>query len=119
VHRTNNGPAMTDTSSESEFVFVYSTFPDEAAAKRVAEALVTARLAACVNIHGPMTSVYAWQGKLEIGPEYAIYAKTRRSLAGHAITTARPLHPHTIPCFLVLPIDDGNDDYLAWVREQT
>lgn len=105
--------------SDPEFVFVYSTFPDEASAKRVAEALVNAKLAACVNIHGPMTSVYEWQRKLETGPEYAAFIKTRASLVPAVTEAARPLHPYTVPCFLVLPIAGGNDDYLSWARAQT
>jgi periplasmic divalent cation tolerance protein len=104
---------------DSEFIFVYSTFPDDASAKRVAEALVREKLAACVNIHGPVTSVYQWEGKLETGPEFAAFVKTRRSLADKVIATARPLHPYTVPCFLVLPIESGSDDYFAWARNQT
>jgi periplasmic divalent cation tolerance protein len=104
--------------SDSEFVFVYSTFPDEASARRVAEALVSARLAACVNLW-PMTSVYEWQDKLETGAEIAAFIKTRRALVEQVIAAARPLHPYTLPCFLILPIEGGNDDYLAWVRDQT
>ena len=103
----------------SEFVFLYSTFPDEASAKRVAEALVNAKLAACVNISAPMTSVYEWNGKLETGAEIAAFIKTRRVLVDDAIAMARPLHPYSVPCFLVLPIEGGNADYLAWARDQT
>jgi periplasmic divalent cation tolerance protein len=105
--------------SDSEFVFLYSTFPDEASAKRVAEALVSAKLAACVNLSAPMTSVYEWQGKLETGFEVAAFIKTRRALVEEAIAAARPLHPYTLPCFLILPIEGGNADYLAWARAQT
>ncbi len=105
--------------SDSEFVFLYSTFPDEASARRVAEALVNAKLAACVNLSAPMTSVYQWQGKLETGPEVAAFIKTRRALVDEAIAAARPLHPYTLPCFLILPIEGGNADYLAWARTQT
>jgi periplasmic divalent cation tolerance protein len=104
---------------DSEFVFVYSTFPDEAAAKNVAEALVTQRLAACVNIYPPMHSIYEWQGKLEAGTEVAAFIKTRRAKVDEVIAAARPLHPYTVPCFLVLPICEGNEDYLAWARTQT
>jgi len=104
---------------ETEFVFVYSTFPDEASARRVAETLVAQKLAACVNIYPPMTSVYEWQGKLETGPEVAAFIKTRASLVDDVIKTARSLHPYSVPCFLTLPIESGNDDYLAWARGQT
>lgn len=105
--------------SDTEFVFVYSTFPDADSAKRVAEELVRSKLAACVNIHGPMTSIYEWQGKLESGPEFAAFIKTRRALVHDVIATARKLHPYTVPCFLVLPIEGGNNDYLDWARRQT
>jgi periplasmic divalent cation tolerance protein len=110
---------MTIAMNDSEFVFVYSTFPDETSAKRVAEALVTAKLAACVNIYPPIHSVYEWQGKLESGPEVAAFIKTRRSCVEAVMTAARPLHPYTTPCFLVLPIAAVNSDYLAWARDQT
>jgi periplasmic divalent cation tolerance protein len=103
----------------SEFVLVYSTFPDAPAAERVARALVETKLAACVNIHGPMTSVYEWEGKLETGPEFAAFIKTRRANVERVIAAARPLHPYSVPCFLVLPIESGNDDYLSWARKQT
>ena len=105
--------------SESEFVFVYSTFPDREAAEKAGRALVEARLAACVNIFAPMTSIYEWEGKLEASEEFAVFIKTRGELADRAITAARPLHPYTLPCFLILPIAGGNNDYLAWAREQT
>lgn len=105
--------------NESEFVFIFSTFPDEAAARRVAEALVRQRLAACVNIHPPMQSIYEWEGQLESGPEVAALIKTRRALIDEVIAAARPLHPYVTPCFLVLPISGGNEDYLAWARDRT
>ena len=106
--------------SDSEFVFVYSTFPDEAAANRVAHALVTGKLAACVNVYPPMMSVYEWQGKLETGPEVAAFIKkTRRALVDEVIAVARSLHPYSVPCFLILPIEGGNSDYLDWARAQT
>jgi periplasmic divalent cation tolerance protein len=105
--------------SASEFVFVYSTFPDEAAARRVGEVLVKNRLAACVNIYPPMHSIYEWQGQLESGPEVAAFIKTRAAQVDTVMAAARALHPYTMPCFLVLPISSGNEDYLAWARART
>jgi periplasmic divalent cation tolerance protein len=105
--------------SDGEFVFLYSTFPDAAAAERVSRVLVEKHLAACVNIHPPMTSAYEWEDKLEVATEVAAFIKTRRALVDDAINAARPLHPYSAPCFLVLPIAGGNEDYLAWAREQT
>ncbi len=77
------------------------------------------KLAACVNIHGPIKGIYAWEGRIENGTEFAAFIKTRRALADEVIARSRPLHPYSVPCFLVLPIETGNDDYLAWAREQT
>jgi len=110
--------AMSDKHG-SEFVFVYATFPDQASAVKVAEHLVQAKLAACVNLSAPITSIYAWQGKLETSTEIAALIKTRRALADLVIAAARPLHPYTVPCFVILPIDGGSEDYLGWVRAQT
>jgi periplasmic divalent cation tolerance protein len=105
--------------ADSEFVFIYSVFPNRAVAEKIARTLLEARLAACVNIFPPMASLYEWEGKLETGRETAAIIKTRRTLANRVIETARPLHPYTIPCFLILPVAGGNADYLDWMRAQT
>jgi periplasmic divalent cation tolerance protein len=105
--------------AESEFVFVYSTFPDRAGAEAVARTLVEGGLAACVNILPPMTSFTRWEGRLERAEECAVLIKTRRALCDAAVAAARPLHPYQTPCFLVLAVDGGNEDYLAWARAQT
>jgi periplasmic divalent cation tolerance protein len=102
-----------------DFCFVYSTFPNQESAMKVARALVGAQLAACVNIHPPMTSVYVWQEKREETSEIAVFIKTRRSLIKECVDAARPLHPYTLPCFMVLPIIGGNEDYLTWACNQT
>lgn len=103
----------------SEFVFVYSTFPDHESALRVAEHLVREKLAACANLSAPITAVYEWQSKLETASEIAVLIKTRRSLTERVIEAARTLHPYSLPCFVVLPVEGGSEEYLNWVRAQT
>jgi periplasmic divalent cation tolerance protein len=66
-----------------------------------------------------MQSIYEWEGKLETSSEVAMFIKTRREHVEEAIAAARPLHPYSVPCFLVLPIEGGNMDYLAWARQMT
>jgi periplasmic divalent cation tolerance protein len=105
--------------ANSEFCFVYSTFPDTESASAAARAMVEQKLAACVNVYPPMTSFYMWQDKMEDGAEVSTFIKTRRAMVPDVIAALRPLHPYTTPCFLVLPIEGGNPDYLAWAREQT
>jgi periplasmic divalent cation tolerance protein len=102
-----------------EFVLVYSVFPNHEVAEKIARVILNARLAACVNIFPPMTSLCEWGGKLETSRETAAIIKTRRSLAEKVIEAARPLHPHTIPCFLILPVAGGNPEFLNWLHGQT
>lgn len=83
-------------SETARFVFVYTTLPDEAAARRIAADLVKAKLAACVNIYPQMTSVYEWEGKLETAPEVGCFIKTRETLAPDLMQALRKLHP--TPC---------------------
>ncbi len=99
--------------------FVYTTLPDEAVASSMARALIDSRLAACCNIMAPMRSVYRWGGGIENQREIPMFIKTRRALADRVIEAARPLHPYTTPCFLVLPIESANAPYLAWALAET
>ncbi len=102
-----------------DFCFIYSTYPDSESAHAAARTLLSKKLAACVNVYPPMTSFYAWKGQQEEETEIATFIKTRRNLVDKAIAALRPLHPYSTPCFLILPVEGGNSDYLAWVREQT
>ena len=107
------------TEASLDFCFIYSTFPDADSAHAAAKMLLGQKLAACVNVYPPMTSFYVWQGEQQEETEVAVFIKTRRALVDKAIAALRPLHPYSTPCFLILPIEGGNADYLAWVREQT
>ena len=103
----------------NEFCFVYSTYPNKETALAAARLLVEMKLAACVNIYPPMTSVYTWESKREETTELAAFIKTRRTLADKAIAAAWEIHPYEVPCFVVLPIEAGSPDYFTWVRNQT
>ncbi|HEY3637045.1 MAG TPA: divalent-cation tolerance protein CutA, partial [Rhizomicrobium sp.] len=63
--------------TQSEFVLVYSTFPNHEVAEKIGRALLEAKLAACVNIFPPMLSLYEWEGKLQAERETAAIIKTR------------------------------------------
>jgi periplasmic divalent cation tolerance protein len=100
-------------------VLIYSTFPSPAEAERVGGSLVDRGLAACVNIFPGMTAIYMWEGKREQGSEAAMLIKTRAALADEVIAAARKLHPYTNPALVVLPIEGGSADFLAWIAAQT
>lgn len=100
----------------TEFVFIYTPLPSVEAAERLARALVEAKLAACVNIYPGVVSLYEWKGEIARESEVVAFIKTRRAIADEAMAAARALHPYDVPALLVLPIAEGNQDYLAWAR---
>ena len=103
----------------TEIVIVLTTAPDDERAEAWARILVEERLAACVNIHGPMISFYRWKGVIERDAERQVVIKTTRTRVTALRTRLRELHSYELPEFVVLPVDDGSDEYLKWVEEQT
>ena len=97
-------------------VLVYTTFARLDDAKRVGDALVAAKLAACVNIFPGMVSIYEWKGGArEVADEVAMIIKTRRSLADAVLAETKRLHPYELPALLVLPTESGSDEYCGWM----
>ena len=103
----------------NEFCFLYSTYPDLESARTAARLVIDKRLAVCVNIYPEMTSIYMWEGKREEAGEFAAFIKTRRTLVDAATAALWETHSYELPCFVVLPIEGGTSDYLAWARAQT
>lgn len=102
-----------------DYVIVLTTFPSDAEAAEFAATLVRERLAACVNIQDEMISLYHWQGELQRDAERQVVIKTTRDRLDELWTRVRELHPYEVPEFIVLPIIDGSDAYLRWMREMT
>lgn len=103
---------------DGEFVFIYTTLPSMAAAEALGRVLVAEKLAACVNIHPGVRSVYEWEGKVAVEDEVSAFIKTRAALVDAAMARLSALHPYDVPALLVLPIIAGNTDYLEWARGQ-
>jgi len=101
-----------------DYSLVYITTQDEGEAEKIGRTLVKEKLAACVNIH-PINSVYRWEGRVEAEREAAMLVKTRADLVDEVINRVKELHPYEVPCVISLPIIQGNDDYLNWIREST
>lgn len=100
-------------------VLIYTTWPDSASAEAAAGALVAQGLAACVNILGPATAIYAWQGEIERDTEHPMLIKTRPANVDAVVATVRQMHPYEVPAVAVLPITGGDRDFLAWIGAQT
>jgi len=101
----------------TDIVIVLSTAPDDDRAEQWARKLVDERLAACVNVHAPMVSVYRWQGRVERDSERQIVIKTTRDRLAALEARINELHSYELPEFVVVPVDQGSAAYLAWVRE--
>ncbi|MBX3026720.1 divalent-cation tolerance protein CutA [bacterium] len=99
----------------SEVVVVLVTVPTREDGERLAEALVGEALAACVNLVGPVRSIYRWQGEVARDDEHLLLIKTTR--AGYAALEARvlALHPYENPEVIALPVERGAGAYLRWV----
>ncbi len=100
-------------------VLIYGTFANPEEAARIGSDLVERRLAACVNIMAPITSIYVWQGKREEARETPMLIKTMASRAEAAIARARELHTYDNPALLTLAVDGGSADFIAWIAGQT
>ena len=100
-------------------LLVYTTFPDAPTALAIGEALVRARLAACVNVLPGMQSVYAWKGAVERGEEVVAIIKSREGLGEALAASLKERHPYETPIILHLPVADADPDTAAWIREET
>ena len=98
-------------------ISVYSTFADRDEAERIGRAMVEERLAACVNILGPIHSIYRWRGAVETADEVAAIFKTSAARADALITRIAALHSYDVPCIATWPIDKILAAYADWVEE--
>jgi periplasmic divalent cation tolerance protein len=103
------------TMNEIHYIQVMTTVDDAEGAQRIADALVGARLAACVQIIGPIASTYWWQGEINSAQEWLCLAKTRADLYAEVEAAIRAAHSYDVPEILALPIVAGSDGYLGWV----
>jgi periplasmic divalent cation tolerance protein len=98
-----------------EVVLVLSTVPDDESAETIARALVEEKLAACVNLLAPMVSIYRWKGAVERDTERQLVMKTTRALVPALQKRIHELHSYELPEFIVVSVDGGSEEYLAWV----
>jgi periplasmic divalent cation tolerance protein len=103
----------------TEFVVVLTSLPSDFDAAGLAEALVTARVAACVTILTSVQSVYSWKGVVERAQEQQLIMKTARDRVPALWDLLSARHPYDVPEFVVLPIVDGSPSYLDWLRAET
>ena len=108
---------MSTGTDDPAAVIVLTTIGADAGAETLARTLVDERLAACVNLLPPMTSIYRWNGTVEEDRERLLVLKTTPDRVDALRARLHELHPYEVPEFLVLPVTGGSERYLQWVRE--
>ncbi|HEX8193921.1 MAG TPA: divalent-cation tolerance protein CutA [Allosphingosinicella sp.] len=103
----------------SGIVTVYAVFVSEDDALRIGRQCVEERLAACVNLLGPVRSIYRWQGRIEDDTEVAALFKTAVGGADGLIARIAALHSYDVPAAVAWPIVAAHGPYAAWVAEET
>ncbi|GAA4812215.1 divalent-cation tolerance protein CutA [Actinomycetospora chlora] len=88
-------------------------------AERLASVLVGERLAACVQIAGPVRSVFRWEGTVSVEPEWQLWLKTDADRVDDLTARLVAEHTYDVPEVLVLPVEGGHGPYLGWVTRET
>jgi periplasmic divalent cation tolerance protein len=102
-----------------ETILVISNLPDRDSAESLARLLIEQRLAACVNVMAPCTSVYRWQGEVETAAEVPVFMKTTRERYAALEAAIRSHHPYELPEIIAVPLTSGLPAYLSWVAAET
>ncbi len=103
----------------TEYVQVLTTAGSEAEAEAISAALVERRLAACVQVAGPVRSRYRWQGEVETAEEWQCFVKTATAALPQVEEAIRELHSYDEPEIVALPIVAGSAGYLDWIGTNT
>lgn len=96
---------------------VLTTAGSKDEADKIAAELVQRRLAACVNVLGPMHSTYRWQDSVETAEEFLLVIKTTVAALEGVRTVVHELHSYELPEFLVIPVESGSEKYLSWIEK--
>lgn|SRR5687767_5152225 len=102
-----------------DVVLILTTVPEGELGDAIARRLIEQRMAACVNVSAPMTSLYRWRGVVEREAERQIVIKTTREQVLAVQACIAELHSYELPEFMVLAVADGSTEYLDWVGKET
>jgi len=116
---TQSTAQLQDESATRSSILVLTTLPDQAQAEALARELLTARLAACIQIGATVQSLYHWRGQIETASEIPLAIKTRAGLYPRVEETIRRRHPYELPEIVAVPISCGLPAYLDWIAAET
>lgn len=102
---------------KSQFIQVQFTIDNKARAKEIATKLVEEKLAACVQIIGPISSIYRWQKKIERSDEFLCLIKTEKSQYSRLEKRIKELHPYEVPEIISFDIKNIENNYRNWLLD--
>jgi periplasmic divalent cation tolerance protein len=100
-------------------ILILVTAGSETEAETIAKTLVEERLVACVNIVSPIRSIYRWEGKVADEREWLLIMKTPAARFAEVEARVKALHSYQVPEVIAIPIQDGSEAYLRWIRAGT
>ncbi len=103
----------------SEHVIVASTTDSENAARTLAAGVIEAKLGACAQIVGPITSVYRWEGEVQTEREWRVEIKTATDRVAALTEHIKANHGYDVPEIIATPITGGSAEYLSWLVDET
>jgi periplasmic divalent cation tolerance protein len=101
------------------YIIIKSSFESKEEANKLALTLVQTKLAACVQLIGPVTSIYRWQNTCEKSTEWQCEIKTKATLYDKVKETILQTHTYDTPEIIVIPFNQGHNDYLEWIEKET
>lgn len=110
---------MSEQPVHPALVEVHVTVPDPESAHRIASDLVARQLAACVQILGPMTSLYTWKGEVHQSQEWLLLAKSTADAFASLAEVVRTHHRYDVPEIIAVPVTHAESDYADWVRKNS
>jgi periplasmic divalent cation tolerance protein len=102
---------------ETPYIIVLVTTANKQEAENITQALLEAKLIACANVIGPLTSHFRWEGKIDNAEEFLVLMKSRQNLFAELSKMVKSLHSYEAPEVLALPVVAGSKLYFDWLGD--
>ena len=108
----------TTMKNKDQYIQIQTTVAKKSDAEKIAKMLLENKLSACIQIVGPMTSIYHWKGKIEKSQEWLCLIKSKKSHFKKIEQAIKKIHPYETPEIIATPIVDGSREYLKWMHAE-
>jgi periplasmic divalent cation tolerance protein len=103
---------------KEEYIQIFTTIENKEDAEKIAKSLIEKRLAGCIQIIGPISSIYWWKNKIETSQEWLCIIKSKKKLYEEIEKSIKEIHPYEIPEIIAIQIISGSKDYLKWLDNE-